>query len=447
MSDETITIQWDGDPIPARPGDPIAVSLYRAGIKTQTRSIKYHRARGPQCFTGDCPGCMVRVDGIPNVRGCQTTSKEGVRVESQIGRPNAKHDVLGIVDRLFDRFDHERRFVRPRIVREAYQAIARRLAGFGTQPTGTIQTTQGDHHEPDLFIAGGGPAGLAAAHAARQEGARVLIADEDGFGGQLHHTPRTVDAGPHGRREGPRLAQGLAPEPDERIDGTVIGIWDGTGAVLEETPEGWAIATVKPDRMVLANGASENAALIPGGDRPGVLSARAARILLNRYETPPGDPVVLLDPQREGCAFQRDAKDHGLAVRVVDDAIRITGDPTVTGVDTSQGHVQASAVVTDAGLTPAPELGRQAGIPYTYEGSLGGRVPLHRPDGSTPIPDVYIAGSAAGQHTPEAAIRFGHAAGTTAAGGHPGEDPEKLLNEMRFKDSEEAALRRVWRPG
>lgn len=447
MSDETITIDWDGDPIPARPGDPIAVTLYRAGIKTQTRSIKYHRARGPQCFTGDCPGCMVRVDGIPNVRGCRTTSEEGMRVESQIGRPNAKHDVLSIVDRLFDRFDHERRFVRPRLVREAYQAIARRLAGFGTEPTDTITTAQGDHHEPDLFIAGGGPAGLAAAHAARQEGTRLLIADEDGFGGQLRHTPRTLDAGPHGQREGPRLAQALAPEQDERIDGTVIGIWDGTAAVLEERSDGWAITTLEPDRMVLANGASENPTLIPGNDRPGVLGARAARILLNRYETPPGDLVVLLEPQREGRAFQRNAETYGLTVRVVDGATRITGDPTVTGLDTTQGHVEANAVVTDAGLTPAPELGRQAGIPYTYEETLGGRVPLHRPDGSTPIPDVYIAGSAAGQHTPEAAIRFGHAAGITAVGGQPDKKPEKQLGEMGLNGSEETALRRVWRPG
>ncbi len=388
---------------------------------------------------------MVRIDGIPNVRGCQTGAQDGMRIESQIGTPTAKNDIFRIVDRLFEHFDHERRFVRPRIVRETYQAIARRMAGFGTQPTDSITTTSGEQIETGIFIAGGGPAGLAAYNAVRDANANVLIADADGFGGQLLHTPRSVDAGPHGEHPGPRLAQNLAPPERERIDGTVVGIWDDIAAVLEETPDGWAIHTIKPDTMIIANGASENPAMIDGNDRPGVLGARAARILLNRYRTPPGDPLIVLDPYREGQAFAQEAQDHGLTVRIVDEAIRITGDPAVTGVDTPNGHVQATAVITDSGLTPSPELGRQAGIPYTYEEALGGRTPLHRPDGSTPIPRVLIAGSAAGHHTPEAAIRSGRWAGQTAAGTPPKAAAQTLLSEGRFEDDEEGALRRVWR--
>ena len=43
-------------------------ALYRAGVRTVSRSFKYHRRRGFLCMSGDCPNCLVQVDGEPGVR-------------------------------------------------------------------------------------------------------------------------------------------------------------------------------------------------------------------------------------------------------------------------------------------------------------------------------------------------------------------------------------------
>lgn len=443
MTEENVQFTWDGQPVEALEGEPVAAALWRAGARIQTRSIKFHRARGPQCMTGDCPGCMVRVDGVPNVRGCREPVREGLEVTSQVGRPDAERDVFAIVDRVFKHFDHERSFVKPRLVREVYQAIARRMAGFGTQPTGSIDVAEGQRLDPDVLVAGGGPAGLAAAQAAREEGARVLAVDEAGFGGRLRYTARELDVGEHTAPG--RLVGELMPPDEARLDGTVIGIWDDRAGVAAETDEGLAVYTVHADAVVLANGASEGPVLVDGNDRPGVLGARAARILATRWGVEPGDPVALVDPGREGRAFARAARDRGVTVHEVDEAERILGDPVARGVETPDGTVEAEAVVLDGGLTPAPELGRQAEVPYVYEAALGGRVPLHDPDGTTPIPGVHVAGSAAGLHTVEAALIQGRWAGRAAAGVDPKADRERLLDEGRLDSDEREAVERVWR--
>lgn len=448
VTEDEITITWDGRRIPARPREPIAVALWRAGERVQTRSIKFHRPRGPMCMTGDCPGCLVRVDGVPNMRGCRVPAREGLEVESQTGIPSAKRDLLGIVDRVVDRFDHERAFVRPGPVRAVYQAVARQLAGFGDPPTGEVDVLEGQELAPEVLVAGGGPAGLAAAHAAGEYGADVLLVDEAGFGGSLRHTLREVDGGSLGQAPGPELAERMLeglPGPVGRRSGTVLGRYEDGTVVLERSQEGLAVHRLRPERTVLAVGATEGPARIPGNDIPGVLAARGARILLNRWGVEPGDPVALIDPGREGEAFAREARQAGLAVRRVEDAQAIEGDPTVGAVRTLEGKVPAEAAVVDPGLTPAPELGRQAEVPYRYEAALGGRVPLHRPDGATPVRDVLVAGSCAGLHVPEAALLQGRWAGEQAAGGSPEVDPKRLLQAPNLRPEEQDALETLWR--
>lgn len=448
VSEDPITFSWDGRRIEAREGEPVAVALWRAGVRVQTRSIKFHRPRGPQCMTGDCPGCMVRVDGVPNLRGCRTPAEDGMEVESQVGVPSAKRDLLSIVDRVFPHFDHERSFVRPAPVRTVYEAIARRLAGFGTEPTGTQPVAEGRRLGTDVLVVGAGPAGLAAANAAAEGGRDVLLAHEDEPGGSLLHTPHDVVAPSGEPASGPRLAQRLQAQRPDDVDarrGTIVGIYEDTIALAETTAEGLRVHQVDADAVVLATGATEGPALVDGNDVPGVLGARAARILLNRYEVPPGDPVAVIDPGRQGVRFAEEATQAGLTVHTLEDVEAIEGDPEVTGVRTQAGTVEARAAVVDPGLTPAPELGRQAGVPYTYEAALGGRVPLAGPDGSTPVPGIHVAGSCAGVHVPEAALLQGRWAGLAAAGRTPDAEPKRLLEAPGTRDDESEALENVWR--
>jgi NAD(P)H-nitrite reductase large subunit len=190
-------------------------------------------------------------------------------------------------------------------------------------------------------------------------------------------------------------------------------------------------------------GGYEGPSIIEGNDTPGVLGARAARILLGRWDVHPGDPVAVLDPQREGRAFARLAEDRGLDVVRVDEPEWIEGDKRVEAVVGDRRRHEVEAAVVDPGLSPSAELGRQAGVPYTWRDELGGRVPLHRPEGTTPAPDVYVAGTCAGVHPVEAALAQGRAAGRGAAG-EPTQGPRKAIEAAGLDSDELEALRSVW---
>ena len=69
-------LDFEGRRVPIEDGDTVASALYRAGVRTFTRSLKSHRRRGLYCITGDCPNCLVTVDGLPGERACITEARE-----------------------------------------------------------------------------------------------------------------------------------------------------------------------------------------------------------------------------------------------------------------------------------------------------------------------------------------------------------------------------------
>jgi len=84
----------DGERIDGREGDTVASALLRAGITTFTRSIKFHRPRGPFCFAGSCGQCLMRVDGVPSLPACRVPLREGMRCVRQNAPLGADADVL-----------------------------------------------------------------------------------------------------------------------------------------------------------------------------------------------------------------------------------------------------------------------------------------------------------------------------------------------------------------
>jgi predicted molibdopterin-dependent oxidoreductase YjgC len=73
----------DGKPVQGYEGEPIAVALFEQGFKSISESLVYHRPRGLFCCIGNCSSCLMKVDGIPNVRTCTKQVKEGMQVETQ----------------------------------------------------------------------------------------------------------------------------------------------------------------------------------------------------------------------------------------------------------------------------------------------------------------------------------------------------------------------------
>jgi predicted molibdopterin-dependent oxidoreductase YjgC len=80
-----VRFTFEGRPIEARPGTPIAVALVAAGERTFRTTAARAEPRGLFCGMGVCFDCLVEVDGRPNVRACQTPLAEGMRVTRQRG--------------------------------------------------------------------------------------------------------------------------------------------------------------------------------------------------------------------------------------------------------------------------------------------------------------------------------------------------------------------------
>ena len=80
-----VTLYFNGKPIDAVEGEPIAAALLNAGIKGFRTTAKRHEPRGVFCSIGRCTDCMMVVDGVPNTRTCVTAVRDGMRVERQEG--------------------------------------------------------------------------------------------------------------------------------------------------------------------------------------------------------------------------------------------------------------------------------------------------------------------------------------------------------------------------
>src|SRR5256885_2735850 len=188
-------IYLDGEAIEAAPGDAVAGALVRAGVTTFTRSIKYHRPRGPFCLAGSCGQCLMRVDGVPSLPACRVPAAEGMRCERQNAPLGADRDLFRAADFLFpEGLDHHHLLTGSRLLGRVALEVARRLAGLGELPEAVQPPMQGDLRVADIVIVGGGPAGLAAARAA---GARALLLErESRLGGAslLFGSPAPLDA-------------------------------------------------------------------------------------------------------------------------------------------------------------------------------------------------------------------------------------------------------------
>ncbi len=176
---------FDGKVVEAHPGDTVGSALHAAGQTTLSRSFKYHRPRGLLCCAGQCPNCLVDVDGSPGVRACTEPVREGMTVTPQNAWPSLGFDALRAVDRVGGPFTppgfYYKMLIRPRAAWRLAEPMIRRVAGLGRlDPGATERRWRTDYRRRhcDVLVVGGGIAGLAAAVRAAGLGADVGLADD-----------------------------------------------------------------------------------------------------------------------------------------------------------------------------------------------------------------------------------------------------------------------------
>ncbi len=440
---EKKVFRFKNQEIEAYDNEPIAVALYAAGVKTLAHSHYMHRPRGFFCAIGKCSSCIMRVNGIPNVRTCITPVENGMIVEDQS---------------------------------EASEYFSNKK----------LEATH-EKVETDMVVIGAGPAGLTAAIEAIKFGAKVVIIDDNPMpGGQLIKQTHKF-FGSHRNYAGVRgikIADILIDEIN-KLDAkwylrtTATAIFDGKKRRYKVVAaQGYEkLVTIETDTIVAATGAMEKMIRFENNDLPGVYGAGGIQTLMNVYGVKPGKNVLIVGAGNVGVIIGYQLMQAGVNVKMVVEAaprigaylvhavkLRRLGVPILTshtvikahGTDKVEGativkldekwkpipgteeYVDVDVIALAVGLSPSSELLLQAGCKAEYIRELGGMIPLHNKNNETTKPGIFIAGDVAGIEEASTAMINGRIAAISALKYLNKLTPEaEARREEAFKDLED----------
>ena len=442
-----VVLTCGGRRVEARTSDTVASALVHDGART-CRTTALGDPRGVFCGTGVCNECAMVVDGRPSTLACMTPVRDGMTVEVQ---PPA------------------------RLLEAA--------------PLPELPETE---LAPDVLVLGGGPAGLAAAAAAAEAGADVVLVDERGtLGGQYYEQPAeqvTVDEQRLDRRdrEGRALVRRVQRAGVTVLQGAAVWAAFAPDHLLAAGPDRrWVL---RPRSLVLATGAYERGVPVPGWTLPGVVTTGAAQTLLRSTHVAPGRRVLvsgngplnlqlaaelaragvtvvalaevadLRRPSSAGAHLRMAAtaprlvRDgvghlatlararvpvlHGAAVVRVDgpDQVRRATvarlDETGRPVAGTERSFEVDAVCVGFGFLPSNEVARSLGCRHSYDDVRGCLTVDHTPDGGTSVPGVRVVGGSAGVAVAEVAQAAGLLAGAAAAQDCGRRLPDGLRSEV-----------------
>lgn len=461
-SGEAFEFQFDGKPVTAFHGESVAASILASG-HAAFRITRDGAPRAPFCGMGVCGECLVVIDGEPR-RACLEKSAPGLKVSPSKG---AAAD------------------------RAPATAVARGVAPVTLQP--------------QLLVVGAGPAGLTAALEAARCGVDVLVVDERSApGGQFYKQPgEGFDIDPERLdaqfRDGRRLYR-EAVEAGVKFRFNAL-VWAGAADPLEIFAIGEdAALRIRPDYLVLAQGAYEICPMFPGWTLPGVMTTGAGQTFLRSYLTAPGRRVLIAGNGPLNLQLARELSDAGVEVAAVVETAPRPGAGAIAELVTmaanapdlmaqGAGHISAlmrrgveiiysaeiiaaegdqwvnrakisaadgsrqrsfdvDAVCVGYGFAPQSEIARALGCDFTFDESRGALAAVRADSGRTNIERVYIVGDGGGLGGARAALAQGGLAGVeiAAALGRPmARDGAKFARSLARARGFQRALWRLYR--
>ena len=485
--DRPLGFQFDGRRYRGLAGDTLASALLANGVHLVGRSFKYHRPRGIFSAGPEEPNALVQLargaHTEPNSRATLTELYDGLAAASQNNWPSLDLDVGAVIDRLARLLPagfYYKTFMWPGAAWPFYEGVIRRAAGLGRIP----EAPDPDRYDRvyahcDVAVIGAGPAGLAAALAAGESGARVVLVDaQNEPGGSLLGDKAEIDGGDALDWVADAVGR-LEAMAEVRVLGrtTAFAYWDhnflglaervtdhlspGKGGLLPRQRY-WKL---RARRVVLATGAIERPLVFADNDRPGIMLAGAARTYLNRYAVKPGAKAVVFTNNDGAYAAARDLKAAGLAVTVVDlraeasqksdleviaghGIVATAGAKRVTGVEVAPldaagdglagrpRPIACDLVCVSGGWNPTVHLYSQSAGKLRFDDRIAAFVPGDAAQAVTP------AGACNGRFSLGETLNEGWQSGAVAAAaaGFEVNDAEP----PRATDTAEAPLKPVW---
>ena len=383
-----VRINFDGRPIDAVEGEPLAVALLAAGRPIVSRSFRFHRPRGLMCDTGQCGWCECEVEGRPSVRSCQVPVRDGLVARSEHAWPSADRDLFGLLDagsRLIPPTFYHHRFLRPRRLRQRYLDVIRAFGGRGRLPVArppAPRSRVGRDLDVDVLVVGGGRSGVAAAEDAAGRGAAVVLLE-------------AVPGRARPRHPGIRFLDGAA----------AIGWYDGIVTAVDDS----TLWSIRAASLVVATGTYERIPAVRGADRPGVIGARRVLDLIVRYRVLPGERTLLVGDTADLASVDDAIRAAGGAIveRVPTAALRrVLGRRQVSGAVIVGKHGAPKTIDIDLVVVGdrTPNLDLVLAANAAVERRDGVLVPVLDDAGRSSVPALSVVGSAAGRDA-----RAGHA--------------------------------------
>ncbi len=366
-------------------GDTLASALVANGVRLLGRSFKYHRPRGLVAAGTEEPNALVTVTrdagrATPNLPATAVELYQGLAAESQNRWPSLKFDVgaiNGLFAPIFVSGFYYKTFMWPKAFwKSVYEPRIRAAAGFGKAPTAADPDRYANRFAHcDVLVVGGGPAGLAAALAAAESGADVVLCDENAeLGGSLLADPSATIEGRPGRDWSADVILNLALKDNVTIlpRTTAFGYYqDNAVGLLERLTDHLCdppahmprerLWQVRAKRVVICAGALERPLVFPENDRPGIMLADAARTYLNRFGAMAGRRAVVFTATDSAYAGALDLKAAGVDVVLVAD-LRPTASPVAEAARAAGLRVELATVIDGTSGTLAVERVRLARV-------------------------------------------------------------------------------------
>lgn len=302
--------------------------------------------------------------------------------------------------------------------------------------------------ETDILIVGGGAAGLSAAYETASMGLKVTVVEQSwSLGGHLrqqvqplYHLPEKF-RGLRGFEIVNLLINQLDPYPIRFLTNhTLIGRYkDGSFGVSD----GMNVFPIKSSKVIFSTGAAEQPIAFPKWTIPGIMTAGAAQIFMNREKIKPGHEVIMVgsnDFALEVCCQLYEIGIHIKGIVEKENAIQAKDKKNVemiealnipvflrSEIETARGkdavekvtlktpeqklEMSVDLICTDGGFIPAIEPFQMIGCAISHVSALGGWVPNYDINYNTSEESIYVAGNAAGITCHGAIILSGTLAG------------------------------------
>ena len=440
-------------------GDTLASSLLANDQMLVGRSFKYHRPRGIVASGAEEPNALVNMgEGgrfEPNQRVTTTELFDGLTATSQNHWPSLEFDV-GVVNNYAARFlpagFYYKTFMFPRFAwKHVFEPIVRQSAGLGKVPQGPeVDRYEYAYAFCDLFIVGGGIAGLQAALVAGQAGKRVILVEQTAHWGGRAPVDGDVIDGKAADAWVKDTVQALEKLSNVtlRLRTMASGVYDhgyvlADEKVADHTPGDGRprhrLWRIRAGKIISAQGAIERPLSFAGNDIPGVMLASAVRDYVVNFAVSPGDRTVVVTNNDDAYRTAIALKEAGLEVPVIVDArsnltgalpakakalgirveagkaiVKVKGGKRVTGVSiglqAGEGAVlediACDAVAMSGGWSPVVHLWSHCGGKLTWDEAQAHFRPdaARPPTGQDGAAMVTVVGAANGNLSAAAAL-------------------------------------------